>query len=703
MKHFYSTNRLRLIFLAGLLVCVGIMQAKNDDLQEYINKAAYQGKGANRAADDFIEVDLSSFSATTRTSTLQITNGKRYRFINGTLTRANSLDAAIVHIGGGSCVDIGNGATFDASNTTSRKEAVLIDGGELIISSNGKLKGHKYTVSDAGFNFMDNPFAAVLMTSDNDVFTMEDGSEVFNSVVCQATKASVNFKGGTMTEDAHMDNFQSGSDINFLGIYSSTKYYQITLTEKDNVIVAPTNCDWLCHIYVYAPKKIDNDILIKNCHPYFLKNEPSLWIERVLWQGNSKYQTSANYGDNTIRLSFDDLQDFIDSWPREKDPAHPNDWHCGCVVSMDPWIIDPFPLTVPCSGLNVKKEVTFPEDDLQWMIDGRPEQYEDSYDCEGQINQGENDIKIKSGSTVYIRWIHWRGCGCANKHIWVWGTVYIEKTVWFSYYWRFIHVMPGGRVVITDLQGECDETVFHIEGGEVTYGGGKCSGGNYGWYCTGGTIYIRGGWLSGGTSGGWTGPGGRSYHYDGTVHGGIHNYGYHYFYGGTCSGGGSYTIYNYKGGHFYYYGGTCSDGGKIWNEGDLYIDGGGSVSCGDIYCIKGGCIYILKKLTFTLRLVFTEENIVPGATVVVGGDGYTLTQDDIDKLQIDLPDGYEWRYDGACGCITIIQTTGINRVGSEQPTVKQTYDAIGRQVEEGSKGLSIQRMSDGSVRKVTTK
>ena len=34
---------------------------------------------------------------------------------------------------------------------------------------------------------------------------------------------------------------------------------------------------------------------------------------------------------------------------------------------------------------------------------------------------------------------------------------------------------------------------------------------------------------------------------------------------------------------------------KIWNEGDLYIDGGGSVSCGDIYCVKGGCIYILKK------------------------------------------------------------------------------------------------------------
>ena len=112
---------------------------------------------------------------------------------------------------------------------------------------------------------------------------------------------------------------------------------------------------------------------------------------------------------------------------------------------------------------------------------------------------------------------------------------------------------------------------------------------------------------------------------------------------------------------------------------------------------------ILKKLTFTLRLIFTVENIVPGATVVVGGDGYTLTQEDIDKLQIELPEGYEWHYDGACGCITIIQTTGIANAGSDQTTVKQTYDATGRQVGEGSKGVNIQRMNDGTVRKVTTK
>ena len=695
MKHL---NKLRLLALMGLMACFGSVQAQADDLQEFITKSAQQNKG-KRASGDLIVVDLSTFSATTRTATLNISNGNRYRFINGTLTRANSLDNPVMLVGGNSYVEIGTGANIDASNTTSRRETILMDGGELLVANGGKLLGHKYTSNDAKYDFLTNPFAAVLMSSDNDIFNMENGSEVFNSVVCQAKKATVNYSGGTMTQDAHVDNFKSAADINLLGGYPQSGF-QITLTEKDNVIVAPTSYDWLCSLSIAAPKKVDEDILVKNCHSYFLKNEPSLWIERVSWTGDSKYQVYANYGDNTIRLSFDDLQAWIDSWPREKDPDHPEVWHCGCA---GPGYIDPFPLTVPCSGLKVKKEVEFPEDDLQWMIDGRPQQYEESYECEGQIDQGENDVKVKKGSTVYIRWIHWKGCGCANKHIWVWGTVYIEWRVWFAYYWRFIHVMPGGKVIIKDLSGNCDETVFHLEGGEIEYHGGDCTGGQYGWYCPGGVIYIRDGILRGGTCGGWTGTGGHSYHYGGTVYGGIRNYGWHYFYGGTCSGGGSYTIYNYKGGKFYYYGGTCSDGGKIWNEGDLYIDGEGSISCGDIYCIKGGCIYILKRLTFTLRLVFTEENIVSGATVVVGDDGYTLTQDDVNKLDIVLPDGYEWKYDVSCGCISIIKSTGISGVSSNQPEVKQAYDATGREVGEGSKGLNIQRMTDGTVRKVNNK
>lgn len=477
-----------------------------DDAQAFIDNLPTH-KGIHRAGDDVDVMDLSTISAKERKTTLEITNGRRIRIINGSFTRHSSLDGPIIHLANGSYLEIGDAAGVDAYSSSSRREAILMEGAELKVLNNGKLQGHRYTANDLNYDFMSNPFAAVLMTSDNDKFTTENGSQVYNTV-----------------------------------------------------------------------------------------------------------------------------------------------------------------------------------------------------DCEGQVDQGEHDVYIRPHATLWWRWLRWRGCGCQGKHIWVWGTLRIYR-VWYEYYWRFIHVMPGGRVEIEDMNGDCEETVIHVEGGEVDYGGDNshCTGGKYGWYCTGGKIWVRGGYLSGGTCGGWTGQNGISYHHGGTVHGGIHNYGIHYFYGGTCSGGGSYTIYNHSGGRFYYHGGTCTDGGKIWNEGDLYIDGGGSVNCGDIYCIRGGCIYILKKLTFTLRLIFTAENIVSGATVVVGGDGYKLTQEDISRLQISLPDGYEWKYDSSCGCITIHETTGISNSKIEDQSVVKSYNVSGRQTKENTKGLNIQMMNDGSVKKAIVK
>lgn len=691
MNHFVTISKLRLLVLVGLVACLGSVQAQ-DDLQDYINKISSQNASARRTPSDITEVDLSQFSATNRKTTLNVANGKNFRFINGTLTRDASLDGPIMHIGGGSYVEISTGATINARQSSNLRESIFMDGGELAILSTGAVYGSNFYDSSKG-RYPD----AIVMTSDNDVLSIEGDVQnsytptVDGAIVCEAPNASIIYKKGLIFEGAHDTGaiFISASDITFDN-YPIMKLI-VTLTEKSNVVnlgeVDPPIMD------IKAPQKVSNDAVVKASREWVGKK--NLWKERIQWKGNTKYDLVGDTKNQVVKLSYDDLQDFIDD-PDDKDK------HCGCSEE------DPYTVEVPCDGMNVKKDVEFPEDDLYWFINGKPEGMTDAEaeeDCDKVVDEGEHDVRIRPGSHVIFDWTWWHGCGCQGKHIWVWGTLYIRWHVYFIYYWRFIHVMPGGKVVIQYLDGSCDETVFHMEGGEVDYGGGKCSGGKYGWYCTGGTIYIRGGRLSGGTCGGWTGTGGHSYHYDGTVHGGIHNYGWHYWYGGYCTGGGDYIIYNHKGGHFYYYGGTCGDGGtgKIWNEGDLYIDGGGSVSCGDIYCVKGGCIYILKKLTFTLHLVFTVENIVPGETIVVGGDGYTLTQDDIDKIQIDLPDGYEWHYDGSCGCISITQSSDISGVGSDRPAVKQSYDASGRQVDENRKGLNIQRMSDGSVRKVTTK
>lgn len=688
MKHLGFNGRLRLWAMAGFVLCFGSAMAQ-DDLQEYVNRAAAQ-RGANRAPSDITVVDLSQFSATNRSVTLDVANGRNFRFINGTLTRAESLDGPILHVGGGSYVEIADGCSISARSSRSLREAVVMDGGELVVTSTGAVLGSEY------YNSQTQHYpTSVLMTADGDVLCIEGTVQnsytptIDGPVVCEAPNASLTYRSGYVFEGAHNTGgvFISAADIRFENY--PLMNLVVTLTGKDNVVDLGEVDPPL--MKVSAPNKASRDVVVRASRSWIGSKQS--WGERIQWTGNSKYTLVADAKASAIRLSYDDLQDWIND-PDDRDR------HCGCRPE------DPYTVDVYCEGMTAKSDVEFPEDDLYWFINGQPEGQTDEEaeaDCEKTIDEGENDVNVRPGSTLYIRGIHWKGCGCRGKHIWVWGTLHIRWRVWFYYYWRFIHVMPGGRVVIDDLYGECDETVFHLEDGEADYNSGDCTGGQYGWHCEKGEFNMNGGKLTGGTCGGWTGKDGRSRHNDGTVCGGIHNYGWHYWYGGRCTGGGSYTIYNHKGGHFYYYGGTCTDNGKIWNEGDLYIDGGGSVSCGDIYCVRGGCIYILRKLTFIIRLVFTEENIVSGETVVVGGDGYKLTQDDVDRIQIVLPDGYEWRYDGPCGCIAIYKTSGVAAVGTDQPAARESYNAAGRKAGEGEKGLNIQRMTDGTVRKTVAK
>ena len=73
------------------------------------------------------------------------------------------------------------------------------------------------------------------------------------------------------------------------------------------------------------------------------------------------------------------------------------------------------------------------------------------------------------------------------------------------------------------------------------------------------------------------------------------------------------------------------------------------------------------------------------------------------RYKIVLPEGYEWKFDPSCGCISIYDPTGISSADTNQPTVKDAYHVTGRKAEKGEKGLQIQRMSDGNVKKTITK
>ena len=83
-----------LVLLMVWLPNVVMAAEKSDDLQEFINKSA----STLTRASDVIEVDLSQFTATTRTKTLEISTGKTYRFINGTLTAASTFKEQLLSI-----------------------------------------------------------------------------------------------------------------------------------------------------------------------------------------------------------------------------------------------------------------------------------------------------------------------------------------------------------------------------------------------------------------------------------------------------------------------------------------------------------------------------------------------------------------------------------------------------------------------------
>lgn len=689
---------------------VGLLpvMAQGDDLQEFINNAP-SGGTQTRASDGFTVVDLSKFSATERTTTLEVTNGQKLRFVNGTVTRTEQLLGPVIKISGGSEVEIAS--SNSNSSTRARIRGNVINGHEIILLENGALWVKDYGWIDGeriSYTEYDN---AVLMTSDNDRFMLEDNGWVSGPVVCKSCNSFIRIEGGSMfTGSADYGTINTYSDV----LVNGNIWLHVNLFGKEN------NVD-LCsplerEMKITAPSKTYNDIIVKGHlaynvtgtpeaekdHSYAITQDDFSKIKFVNDKGMGIYLDDKIHNYNLrdrlhyVRIGIDDLQDFLNNL-NNGDAGEEN----GSGTEEDP-----YKGYVPCSGLDVDKDVNFEGDDLQYyLLYGKmPSEEESSDDCDGTVRQNDGDVYVDKGSTVTFRNIYWYGCGC-NHYIYVSGTLIIDVDIHIYNYLRFIHLLPGGRVIIRGIDGEVVNEVIYVEGGTVEYHGGDTSGGKYGWYNIGGTVYIYDGTIKGGTCGGYTGNKGITYIYGGTVAGGVMNYGTTYIYGGTISGGSGYTIYNYKGGNVYIYGGTCSGNGTIWNEGNLYLDGGGSVSVNisDIYMIKGCHIYIMNRLTYVLRLHITVENIILDTPIIIGGNGYRLTQADCGNLQIELPDGYAWRFDSASGGIIIYSTTGINDAGTDGPTVVNTFDAMGRKLEKAHKGINVERMSDGTVRKVIVK
>ena len=259
-------------------------------------------------------------------------------------------------------------------------------------------------------------------------------------------------------------------------------------------------------------------------------------------------------------------------------------------------------------------------------------------------------IRIHRGSSLTLRNIDIEASYGENQLIYVSGTLIIDVNVYIYNFRRFIHILPGGHVIWRGGHTENVSEVIYNEGGTIEF--------EYGYiyseeHCIinekGGTLIISGGEYHGGVVnyGTFTFNGGII---DGGSNSGLVNYGSGTvtILGGTikCDGGTIYDIVNYSGGQITIYNGTYigeGGGGCIWSETDIWIEGGVYVT--NIHIKRGACIRVIGRMTVVWRIhffVFDEFDIfVP---IVKGANGYLLTEEDYKYILIDLPIGYEWRY-----------------------------------------------------------
>ena len=156
---------------------------------------------------------------------------------------------------------------------------------------------------------------------------------------------------------------------------------------------------------------------------------------------------------------------------------------------------------------------------------------------------------------------------------------------------------------------------------------------------------------------------------------------------------------------------AAGDGGGIKNSGMLTFEnctfqqgsytiensgvaniGSGVIGC-NIINKYGGRIQITSPLTSELTITIpTAEDVEPGVAIITGISS-------ADNITLSVPSGYAWKYDETAGGIVVYSTAGITVI-EQQQVVESIYDASGRKVKgQQTKGLTIQRMSDGTVKK----
>ena len=276
-----------------------------DNLQKFID--------ANAGASGVVRVDLSQFADDLeRTTTLRVSTGATYNFVNGILNRAASLAAGpVVLISNGSTVEVGTDAVIRSGFYSD--ETIRLEGGWLKVTLGDVIGGLGYPPS--GIYYTD-PFQspAVKLTTPSDHLILSNGA-IYSYVECEATGAEIKLDGGMMggmglNNSGNSSSRSSGPrKVSFSGTRSPA-----IITHSDVTLNSTTS-----HYYSWGPLPLDGQSAQSSPGPFYLTligQAPMLRLQRKYTPGfeftlYDKYDGNCIACGDNYRITSNDVNNMI--------------------------------------------------------------------------------------------------------------------------------------------------------------------------------------------------------------------------------------------------------------------------------------------------------------------------------------------------------------------------------------------------------
>lgn len=319
---------------------------------------------------------------------------------------------------------------------------------------------------------------------------------------------------------------------------------------------------------------------------------------------------------------------------------------------------------------------------------------------------GEYGLNVPETSTYEFKNININLGGHSIEHvIYVNGTLIININVYFtnitSYIKHIIYIRRGGKLIWRGGTHHHPGIIVINEGGTIIYEGGDSYGNECGINNTGGTVNVTGGSIGSNSHGIHNNEGGTvnvtsGYIYGGNTSGNT---------GGNTGGGtggntggnsnGSYTsesghaIWNGPNSWINLYGGEYDEGSSVWNEGYLTLDG--SVNISEYYIRHNITIKIISQIIVNWHFFFIDIAEFNLNIPLFIGEDYTLTEDDLKHIHIDLPSGYYLVLDINLNAIYIRKDkpTDIGVLDIDDKCDTRTYSPMGVYRTTIDKGINI--------------